>query len=283
MLRLVRILKMGKYVHEQQTVLDLINSMSKVLGDLMMFFLVVMVFVVLSASVMFFVERNDDNGDMFDNIPKSMWWAVMTVTTVGYGDAYPVTDWGYVVASVTAIVGTLLMNIPLAFILNAFDELYKKRKHKETRAAAVAERIVQWQERSKERHLQAELGCSTGDREAFHVMNSEERMHPVTEILRSYCYDEKKKRVVMTRFGAKVKGKKRVTIHKEKMHRARTKRSLVKNVLAAGDTGAPILSDTVDQALPGALVRHENEINEKSQQNVPDPTVTIPSFVTTEV
>lgn len=57
----------------------------------------------------------------------------------------------------------------------------------------------------------------------------------------------------------------------------------MKNVLAAGDTGAPILSDTVDQALPGALVRHENETNEKSQQNVPDPTVTIPSFVTTEV
>lgn len=283
MLRLVRILKMGKYVHEQQTVLDLFKSLSKTCGDLMMFLLVLMVYVILSASVMFFLERNEDNENMFDSIPKSMWWAVMTVTTVGYGDATPVTDWGYVVASVTAIVGTLLMNIPLAFILNAFDEIYKKRKDKEKRAAAVAERIVQWQERSKERHLQAKLGVSTGDREAFHVMKSEEKMHPVTEILRSYCYDEKKKRVVVTRFGAKVKGKKRMTIHKEKMHRARTKRSLVKNVLAAGDTGAPILSDTVDQALPGALVRHENETNEKSQQNVPDPTVTIPSFVTTEV
>ena len=103
-----------------------------------MFLLVLMVYVIFSASAMFFLERNAKNAVMFDSIPKSMWWAVMTVTTVGYGDAVPVTDWGYVVASVTAIVGTLLMNIPLAFILNAFDEIYTSRKRKEKRVRLIA-------------------------------------------------------------------------------------------------------------------------------------------------
>ena len=108
------------------------------LGDLILFLLVLLVYLVLAASAMFFLERNHEQGDMFDSIPKSMWWAVMTVTTVGYGDAYPVTDWGYVVASLTAIFGTLMMNVPLAFILNAFDEVYNNRKKREMRVRSTS-------------------------------------------------------------------------------------------------------------------------------------------------
>jgi voltage-gated potassium channel Kch len=57
---------------------------------------------------------------MFTSIPYSFWWALITLTTVGYGDMYPVTEWGYVIGSLTAMFGLLMIGFSVPILVNNF-------------------------------------------------------------------------------------------------------------------------------------------------------------------
>ena len=68
---------------------------------------------------MYFVEGNQQN---FSTIPKSLWWAVITFTSVGYGDVTPITPWGKVIASITAILGIGLHGVLISVFGAGFFE-----------------------------------------------------------------------------------------------------------------------------------------------------------------
>lgn len=63
------------------------------------------------------------NGD-FDNIPIGLWWSLITMTTVGYGDMYPTSIWGYVIGGICAVVGMLCTGLPIPIIANNFTNYY---------------------------------------------------------------------------------------------------------------------------------------------------------------
>jgi voltage-gated potassium channel len=65
--------------------------------------------------------------DKFGSIPASMWWAVVTITTVGYGDVVPITVAGKLIASVAALMGFLLLALPVGIVATAFaDEIHRR-------------------------------------------------------------------------------------------------------------------------------------------------------------
>lgn len=66
--------------------------------------------------------------DKFGTIPDSMWWAIVTLTTVGYGDVVPVTVWGRLVASLTMISGLIMLALPVGIIATAFAEDIHRRE-----------------------------------------------------------------------------------------------------------------------------------------------------------
>lgn len=69
----------------------------------------------------------------FPNIPATMWWSVATLTTVGYGDIYPITIMGKIVASIIAILGIGMFALPTGILGAGFvEEIQKTKKHKET-------------------------------------------------------------------------------------------------------------------------------------------------------
>ena len=70
---------------------------------------------------------------MFSSIPAAMWWAVATLTTVGYGDVYPVTMAGKIVASIIAILGIGMFALPTGILGAGFVEEMQKRKRKTRR------------------------------------------------------------------------------------------------------------------------------------------------------
>ena len=74
-----------------------------------------------SSILMFLVEGNIQK-EQFGSIPRCLWWAVVTVTTVGYGDTYPVTALGKLVAAMTAISGIAVIAIPIGIISAGFTE-----------------------------------------------------------------------------------------------------------------------------------------------------------------
>jgi voltage-gated potassium channel Kch len=66
-----------------------------------------------------------DHRKTFTSIPHSFWWALITMTTVGYGDMYPVTEWGYVIGSLTAMSGLLMIGFSVPILVNSFIMYYQ--------------------------------------------------------------------------------------------------------------------------------------------------------------
>jgi voltage-gated potassium channel len=84
--------------------------------------------VVVASTLMYYVEH-DAQPDRFSSVPAAMWWGIATITTIGYGDMYPVTPWGKVLASVIAVLGIGLFALPTAILGTAFiEELQSRNK-----------------------------------------------------------------------------------------------------------------------------------------------------------
>ena len=74
------------------------------------------------SSVLMFVAEGSVQHEQFGSIPRCLWWSIVTVTTVGYGDVYPVTFLGRVIAALTAICGVAAVAIPIGIISAGFTE-----------------------------------------------------------------------------------------------------------------------------------------------------------------
>jgi len=91
---------------------------------LLIFFL--MICVVLFSSAVYFAEAGLDDQSHFRSIPDAFWWAVVTMTTVGYGDMRPVSAWGKLVGSMCAIAGVLTIALPVPVIVSNFNYFYHR-------------------------------------------------------------------------------------------------------------------------------------------------------------
>ena len=78
--------------------------------------------VISVSSILMFLAEGNIQKEQFGSIPRCLWWAVVTVTTVGYGDTYPVTALGKLVAALTAISGIAVIAIPIGIISAGFTE-----------------------------------------------------------------------------------------------------------------------------------------------------------------
>jgi voltage-gated potassium channel len=89
-------------------------------------YLFFLIFEILFSSTIMYVVENAAQPDKFSSIPAAMWWAVMTVTTVGYGDIYPITPLGQTIAGLVTIGGVLLLALPSAILAAGFMEERQK-------------------------------------------------------------------------------------------------------------------------------------------------------------
>ena len=82
----------------------------------------VMITIVFFSAVIYHMEIYREDS-AFSSIPLTIWWSIITVTTVGYGDVTPTTAQGYVIASFCAVCGILLVAMPIAIVASTFSEL----------------------------------------------------------------------------------------------------------------------------------------------------------------
>lgn len=123
--RLFRLFKLARYSEPLQTLGEVLKSKS---GDLAVSFFVLFIVLIFASSLMYYVEY-EAQPKVFSSIPASMWWGVITLTTIGYGDVYPVTTAGKVLAAGIAILGIAVYAIPTGIMASAFTEqIHKKRK-----------------------------------------------------------------------------------------------------------------------------------------------------------
>lgn len=127
LMRILRVAKVGRYYTSLTLIRTVLRSKRKelVLSTMMMGLLLI-----VSATLLYSCE-NAAQPDVFSSIPATMWWAVATLTTVGYGDVYPVTLLGKMFASVIAILGIGMFALPTGILGAGFIEAIETNKQPE--------------------------------------------------------------------------------------------------------------------------------------------------------
>jgi voltage-gated potassium channel len=124
-LRLLRIFKLGRYSSAMQMLVQAIKQEYKVLFAS---FSILLIMMVLAASGMYMIEK-DLQPEAFGSIPSAMWWAMATLTTVGYGDVIPITAWGRFFGGTITLLGMGMVALPAGILASSFSEqAHQKRE-----------------------------------------------------------------------------------------------------------------------------------------------------------
>ncbi len=122
LLRIFRILKLSAYMGEAQMLMSALNRSRR---KILVFLYTILTLVVIFGSLMYVVEGSEAG---FTSIPKSVYWAVVTLTTVGYGDIAPQTPLGQVIASFIMIMGYGIIAVPTGIYSAELIKSYKPER-----------------------------------------------------------------------------------------------------------------------------------------------------------
>eukprot|EP01065_Artemidia_motanka_P045155 TRINITY_DN6570_c0_g1_i1.p1 TRINITY_DN6570_c0_g1~~TRINITY_DN6570_c0_g1_i1.p1 ORF type:complete len:600 (+),score=135.84 TRINITY_DN6570_c0_g1_i1:101-1900(+) len=161
-LRVLRVLRSLRIARGRAP--ELCVALQKSLMSLIFLVLLIMIAMCLSAAFMFYIETAEearfdtsigrhgawvrdadsdyrDAGQQlaFQSVPHSMWWALVTLTTVGFGDAYPNSIGGRVVASLTMLAGLVVVGYPITILTSTFQDMEKERQMQEDRKETCRE------------------------------------------------------------------------------------------------------------------------------------------------
>jgi O-antigen ligase len=123
--RIIRIISVFRFTKNFHTLHIIVASLKMSVPELVLLLILIVSASLFYASMLFYIEMGNNN---MQHIPDAMWWAIVTMTTVGYGDVYPVSGGGYVVGSLCAITGILIIALPTPVIVNNFSTLYNSFK-----------------------------------------------------------------------------------------------------------------------------------------------------------
>ncbi len=124
LLRLLRFFKLARYSAGIRTLVAVMEAERKALVATA----ILLFGAVLFAASAIHIAEQDAQPEAFGSIPAAMWWAIVTITTVGYGDVTPVTVAGRMIASVTMVLGYVMLGLPVGIVATAFAEEIHRRE-----------------------------------------------------------------------------------------------------------------------------------------------------------
>lgn len=143
LLRLIRIIALAKFTRFSHAVEEISKAVWGRRYELIVTIALAWVLLLLGSVALFWAEGHVQP-EKFGSIPRALWWAIITLTTVGYGDVAPITPLGKVLASVVALGGVALVAMPAGIMAAAFSDAMQKKREAELAArlaAQVEERI----------------------------------------------------------------------------------------------------------------------------------------------
>ena len=139
-LRLFRLLRLFRASNLTASFDDLAHVVKSKRKELGISTAMLVLIVVVSANLMYLAEHSEP-GTTFTSVPASLWWGMMTITTIGYGDMYPTTPLGQIIASGVGFFGICVFALPVGILGAGFtDYMEEKRRAELSRAAGEGER-----------------------------------------------------------------------------------------------------------------------------------------------
>ena len=142
-LRIIRIFRIFHLVKHYKALQILVHAIRASVQELLMLSIFLLIAMLVFSTLIFYAERrcdfdshqelNDTThcGGMFETIPVGFWWSIITMTTVGYGDVYPVSKMGRVVGAICAVCGVMLVALTIPVMSNNFALFYVHARTRE--------------------------------------------------------------------------------------------------------------------------------------------------------
>ena len=127
-LRIFRVLKLVQYLGEARLLIQALRASQRKIA---VFLFTVLVLVVIFGSLMYLIE---DASSGFTSIPRSIYWSIVTLTTVGYGDISPQTDLGQTIAAIIMIIGYGIIAVPTGIVTVELSQAFSKHMQTSTQA-----------------------------------------------------------------------------------------------------------------------------------------------------
>jgi voltage-gated potassium channel len=125
--RIFRLFKFSRYVHALKVIEGVFREKRE---ELILSFVFFLFMLLISSSTMYYIE-NSAQPKVFSSIPATLWWGVTTITSVGYGDTYPVTPLGKLLGGFVAVAGVAMFALPTGIFVSGFNEHLKLTKPEE--------------------------------------------------------------------------------------------------------------------------------------------------------
>lgn len=151
--RLLRVFKLGRYFEALQIIVKVIRTS----GPQLIMSVVICFFVMLFSAIIMYTVENPVQPEQFPNVISSLWWAICTLTTVGYGDVYPITHVGRFFASLISLVGIGIIAIPTGIIAAGFNQVIMREKEESVDKAPNERDVVEEMNHDELLALQARI------------------------------------------------------------------------------------------------------------------------------
>jgi voltage-gated potassium channel len=126
LMRFLRLFHLTAFMHSAQLVR---NVFKKRADDLKLSFVIVSFVIIIASCLVYFAEHTTQP-EIFSSIPATVWWAIVTITTTGYGDMIPVTPLGQTIASIISLAAVAVVALPAGIITAGFlEEIRKSKNH----------------------------------------------------------------------------------------------------------------------------------------------------------
>lgn len=175
--RLIRILKLTRYNSAMISLMEVIKKEGRTFFSVL---LVLVIILIIASSGMYLIEHRVQP-DSFGSIPQAMWWTIVTLATVGFGDVVPITPLGKFFGGMTMLVGIGVVALPAGILASAFSaHLHKSKKsYRSAVQRAIKDGIISPQEYAELKMLQEKYDLTSEDAEEiiqtqFHSLNKKD-------------------------------------------------------------------------------------------------------------
>lgn len=150
LMRFFRLFRLTAYMKSAQMISDVFK---KRINELMLSLVLVIFLIIIASSVIYFAEHtHPENKAKFTSIPASIWWAVVTLTTTGYGDMYPMTYIGKAMAIVIMLTGVAFFALPAGIITAGFLEEFRLNRIKKTHRCPNCGELLELEDNNHAHH-----------------------------------------------------------------------------------------------------------------------------------